>query len=247
MQQFIYPDWPVSAKVKALVTTRKGGASHAPYGGFNISDSVGDDVANVVSNRKVLAELAPLPAEPIYLKQVHGVKVLSLDENSVSGVEADASWTDQASVVCAVLTADCLPVLLCDPQGQQVAAVHAGWKGLLKGVIEETVKRFAQTQCYAWLGPAIGPQFFEVGYEVRRAFIEHDAQAINCFIPAKQKGYWLGDLYQLARLRLDAVGVQMIYGGGSCTYQDQDRFYSFRRNEVTGRMASLIWIDDQEK
>jgi len=238
--QFIHPDWPAPANVRALATTRKGGTSPPPYDSFNLGDHVGDDPAAVADNREILR--AFLPAEPKWLKQVHGTAVARADGLSAP-VEADAVIAFQTNTVCAVLTADCLPVLFCDRQGTRVAAAHAGWRGLAAGVLEASV---AAMQCdpaeiLAWLGPAIGPQAFEVGEEVRDTFVRDLPAAAAAFVPG-QPGKWLADIYELARLRLARAGVHQVFGGGLCTYRDAERFYSFRRDKTTGRMASLIWL-----
>lgn len=240
-KSFITPDWPAPANVRALITTRVGGVSAAPYASFNLGDHVGDDPRHVEQNRADLA--ACLPAQPAWLTQVHGTAVLNAAQ--VAGApQADASVALQPGVVSVVMTADCLPVLLCDRAGSVVAAAHAGWRGLLDGVLERTVEAMAQPagELLAYLGPAIGPTAFEVGDEVRQAFVAHSAQASKAFLPAASAGKWLADLYLLARQRLNGVGVNAVYGGHDCTYSDAERFFSYRRDGVTGRMASLIWL-----
>ena len=240
---FIIPDWPAPANVRSLVTTRNGGVSVGLYASFNLADHVGDDAQAVAVNRKLLRELVPdLPADPLWLKQVHGVECVEV-ESSSAGVEADASWSHTAGKVCAVLTADCLPLLLCDEAGSVVSAVHAGWQGLAKGVIEASVHSLPvpPQKLLVWMGPAIGPKAFEVGADVRDQFFLHDAEAAKAFTSISN-GKWLGDLYLLARQRLNALGVTRIYGGGECTVTDAARFYSFRRDKITGRMASVIWL-----
>jgi YfiH family protein len=236
------PDWPAPARVRAAVTTRAGGVSQGPWTSLNLAAHVDDDPAAVAENRRRLGAALSLPAEPLWLTQVHGRLIAGVD--NVPGCEADGSYADRPGVVCAVLTADCLPVLLCDRAGREVAAVHAGWRGLAAGVIEAALDRFiAQpADILAWLGPAIGPAAFEVGDEVREAFLVDEPAAAAAFSPTRP-GHWLADLYALARLRLARRGVTAVYGGGLCTYHDAARFYSFRREPVTGRMASLIWID----
>lgn len=243
MKDFIVPDWPAPTNVKALVTTRGGGVSVGAYASFNLADHVGDDPQAVAENRRWLRDC--LPTEPLWLKQVHGVRCIEIEKN-LAGVEADASWTDAAGRVCAVLTADCLPLLLCDESGAVVSATHAGWRGLADGVIEAAVKSLPAPaqKLMAWMGPAIGPEKFEVGADVRDAFFQHDAASAKAFTSIAN-GKWLGDLYQLARQRLNALGVTRIYGGGECTVTDEKRFFSFRRDKVTGRMASLIWLADR--
>jgi YfiH family protein len=201
---------------------------------------VGDAPVAVAKNRARLRELAQLPAEPRWLEQVHGTAVVSASD-PVSQPCADASYSRQQGEVCVVLTADCLPLLLCRRDASAVAAVHAGWRGLQAGVIEETIIQAGEGDWLAWLGPAIGPHAFEVGEEVYSAFVDEDAAARAAFV-AKRPGHWLADLYMLARMRLARVGVTAVYGGEDCTYSDPQRFYSYRRDGVTGRMASLIWL-----
>ena len=239
---WIIPDWPAPARVSALVTTRAGGVSMAPYAGLNLGDHVGDDPARVARNRAILR--ASLPAEPVWLRQVHGIAVLDAD-SGVAASEADASVARQTGSVCAVLTADCLPVLFCDRDGSVVAAAHAGWRGLLGGMLEATVAamQLPPDRIMAWLGPAIGAQAFEVGAEVRDAFVNAQAQAGAAFA-ARMGNKWLADIYALARLRLQRIGVDQVYGGGACTYSEAERFYSYRREGATGRMASLVWLEN---
>lgn len=239
---WITPDWPAPARVSALVTTRAGGVSMAPYAGLNLGDHVGDDPARVARNRAILR--ASLPAEPVWLRQVHGIAVLDAD-SGVAASEADASVARQTGSVCAVLTADCLPVLFCDRDGSVVAAAHAGWRGLLGGMLEATVAamQLPPDRIMAWLGPAIGAQAFEVGAEVRDAFVNAQAQAGAAFV-ARMGNKWLADIYALARLRLQRIGVDQVYGGGACTYSEAERFYSYRREGATGRMASLVWLEN---
>jgi YfiH family protein len=236
----ILPDWPAPARVKCLMTTRAGGVSQAPWGSLNLGDHVGDDPAHVAANRARLCR--QLPAEPGWLRQVHSARVVELGRGS--NREADAALTRQSKQVCAILTADCLPVLLCDRAGSVVAAAHAGWRGLADDVLEATVAamRVPPGEVLAWMGAAIGPQAFEVGDEVRQAFVAQHAEASVAFVPQPMPGKWLADIYQLARIRLKHAGVQAIYGGGRCTFNEADSFYSYRRDGVTGRMAALIWL-----
>jgi hypothetical protein len=203
---------------------------------------VGDDPGRVALNRARVREQLDLPAEPLWLRQVHGCEVAQASEGP-AGCTADAAVARGPGQVCAVMTADCLPVLLCDRRGRAVAAVHAGWRGLAAGVVEEAVAALGTgpDQVLAWLGPAIGPDAFEVGPEVRDRFLASDREAAKAFRPGAGDR-WLADLYTLARRRLDAVGVQAVYGGGFCTYSEADRFFSYRRDGSTGRMASLIWL-----
>ncbi len=240
---FIIPNWPVPANVVALQTTRLGGVSGAPYASLNLGAHVNDDPIAVAKNRQLLSPY--LPNEPVWVNQVHGIEVIDAAQSACLQ-NADASFTTKPNVVCVTMTADCLPVLLCDKAGTVVAAVHAGWRGLCDGVIEAAVNKLPveHSEILAWLGPAIGPNAFEVGSEVRAQFIAKDAQAASAFQTNGNK--WLGDIYQIARQRLSYLGVTQIYGGSVnedfCTYTDATRFYSFRRDDVTGRMASLIWL-----
>ena len=241
-QQFIIPDWPAPTNVHAVVTTRRGGVSRPPYDSFNLAAHVGDDPAAVRANRARLRATLALPAEPVWLRQVHGIAVVDAAHTGTE-LEADGAFVVRPGAVCAVLTADCLPVLLCNRDGTKVAALHAGWRGLAAGIIEQGVQALqtASHSLLAWLGPAIGPQAFEVGPEVREAFVRHDAQATDAFHPGHGDRY-LADIYLLARQRLARLGVGAVYGGGFCTATDNARFYSYRRNGACGRMASLIWL-----
>lgn len=241
-RRVIIPDWLAPENVRARVTTRAGGVSRAPYDSFNLAAHVGDDPQAVAANRARLRAALLLPAEPAWLTQVHGVSVV--DATLAAGQpQADGAFTTAPGVVCAVLTADCLPVLLCDRAGTRVAALHAGWRGLAGGVIEAGIKALgvAGGELLAWLGPAIGPQAFEVGAEVRATFVAHDPAAGSAF-RSKGDGKFLADIYLLARQRLAGLGVTAVYGGGLCTVADRDRFYSYRRDGATGRMASLVWL-----
>ena len=235
----IQPEWPAPARVMSLMTTRAGGVSLSPWASFNLGDHVGDDPAHVAANRAQLRQ--QLPAEPGWLKQVHSARVVEL--GSDPNPEADAVFTRQPGSVCAVLTADCLPVLFCDRTGSVVAAAHAGWRGLANGVLEATVAamKVPPGDILAWMGAAIGPQAFEVGDDVREAFASHHPEATAAFLPCAP-GKWLADIYLLARIRLGHAGVKVVYGGGRCTFTEVDTFYSYRRDGVTGRMASLIWL-----
>lgn len=240
MNGWIVPDWPAPPGVRALVTTRAGGVSAGPYASFNLATHVGDDPAAVTENRRRLR--AHLPGEPLWLAQVHGSGVVRA-EDAVDCAEADAAFTRRAGRVCAVLTADCLPVLLCNDVGTVVCAAHAGWRGLAGGVLEAALRAMGEPpeRLLAWLGPAIGPRAFEVGAEVREAFLAHAPEATAAFAP-RSNGKWLADLYRLAEQRLNAAGVARVLGGGHCTFSEAERFYSFRREKTTGRMASLIWM-----
>lgn len=241
MTDWIVPDWPAPACVRALVTTRTGGASAGPYASMNLAAHVGDDPAAVAENRRRLR--AHVPAEPLWLAQVHGSHVVRAEE-AAAGIEADAAFTRVTGRVCAVMTADCLPVLLCADDGSAVAVAHAGWRGLAGGVVEATVQAMAvpASRLLAWLGPAIGPQAFEVGPEVRAVFLAQAPEAVAAFV-AKENGKWLADLYRLSTQRLNALGVARVFGGGYCTFSETERFYSFRREKATGRMVSLIWME----
>lgn len=236
----IRPDWAAAPRVRACSTTRLGGVSSGPWRGLNLAAHVGDDAAAVAENRSRLVARLGLPHAPEWLDQVHGVQVRMPQTTSAC---ADACFEDRPGRVCAVLTADCLPVLLCNVAGDRVAAAHAGWRGLLSGVLERTVDAFEQpgAQLIAWLGPAIGPAAFEVGDEVRADFVAEDPASAGCFVEHRP-GHWLADLYGLARLRLARHGVLQVSGGGLCTFSDPARFFSYRRDGVTGRMASLIWL-----
>lgn len=235
--ELIVPDWPAPAKVRALVTTRHGGVSRGPYESLNLATHVGDDPAAVARNRERLR--AHLPAEPVWLGQVHGTRVQDASQGSA---RADAAYARKRELVCAVMTADCLPVLFCDRHANVVAAAHAGWRGLAAGVLEATVSAMAAQpeDILAWLGPAIGPHSFAVGDEVRAKFVEADSASTAAFV--RQGDRWLADLYALARLKLHAVGIERIFGGGACTFRDRERFFSYRRDGETGRMASLVWL-----
>lgn len=251
LQHALLPDWPAPAHVHALVTTRLGGCSMAPHDSLNLGDHVDDDPQAVAANRALLEQalqrLAPAVA-PQWLKQVHGTRVVTPPaeptQRRVWIPEADAAVTTQAGVPITVMTADCLPAFFTDRAGTCVAVAHAGWRGLCDGVLEATVAQFAQADdVLVWLGPAIGPQSFEVGGEVRDEFMARDAVAEQAFVPSPGRpGRWLGDLYQLARQRLRRVGVEAVYGGGRDTHAERELFYSFRRDGRTGRMASVIWL-----
>lgn len=242
--EFIQPQWPAPANVKALQTTRVGGVSKGAYASLNLGAHVQDNPIAVAANRQLLS--AYLPSEPVWVNQVHGVNVI---DASASGCleHADAAYSRKPNVVCVTMTADCLPVLLCDQAGTVVAAAHAGWRGLCDGVIEATVAKMQVpvSEILAWLGPAIGPKAFEVGDEVRSQFIAKDAQAEHAFVTHGDK--WLCNLYLIAQQRLQRLGVTQIYGAGInedfCTYSDEARFFSYRRDNMTGRMASIIWLE----
>ncbi len=239
--EWLVPDWPVPAGVRAVMTTRRGGVSVGPYASFNLATHVGDDGRAVAANRHRLRHALGLPAEPAWLEQVHGTAVTVLGQGHAG--QADAAVTFRRGEVCAVLVADCLPVFLAGSAGDRVAVAHAGWRGLAGGVIEATVSALdcEPGSLVAWLGPSIGPDAFEVGGEVREAFLERDAQAAGAF-RAGRAGRYLADLPALARRRLAALGIREVSGGGLCTHADPGRFYSYRRDGVTGRMAALAWL-----
>jgi len=238
----IIPEWPAPGRVRAVSTTRVGGVSVVPYASFNLALHVGDQAQAVTENRRRLQGMCGLARSPSWLSQVHGTVVVEADDFAEVPT-ADAAYSTIAGAACVVMTADCLPVLFADDAGTCVAAAHAGWRGLLGGVLEATIARLpvARERLVAWMGPAIGPAAFEVGAEVRDAFLARDSAAIHAFV-AGNNGRWLCDLYALARMRLAAHGVTNVFGGELCTYSDPERFYSFRRDGVTGRMASMIWL-----
>lgn len=241
----ILPHWPAPSWVKAVSTTRQGGISLPPWDSLNLGDHVGDDHAAVAQNRKTLAALIGRSLGSIHwLDQVHGNRVVDIP-NLLDELRADATTTTSTGEVCAILTADCLPVLFCDRAGTRVAAAHAGWRGLAEGVLEQVVARFDQpASVLAWLGPAIGPGSFEVGPEVRQLFLTQDPDAAACFeVSPQTQERFLADIYELARRRLRHSGVTDIFGGQFCTVREAGRFYSFRREGLTGRQATLIWMD----
>lgn len=242
MTKLIVPEWPLPSGVAACSSTRIGGVSLPPYDSLNLGAHCGDDLAHVEENRKRAFMAGNLPSKPVWLEQVHGKDVLKLTGEPYASKRADASYSNSAGTVCAVMTADCLPVLFCNRAGTEVAAAHAGWRGLCAGVLEETVNCFADKpeNILAWLGPAIGPDAFEVGPEVRDAFMAVQSIADSAFRPAGEKYY--ADIYTLARQRLASVGVTQVFGGDRCTFSQKDDFFSYRRDKNTGRMASFIWL-----
>ena len=242
MVEFLRPDWPAPANIHACTSTRNQGFSQPPFESFNPASHVGDSSQAVQRNRQLLVQQLKLPAEPLWLDQVHGVSVVDVSKDEMASYRGDACFSRETNRVCAVMTADCLPVLFCDRQGQTVAAAHAGWRGLLAGVLESTLETMAcpSEDILVWLGPAIGPDNFEVGEEVYQAFVQQSAANAAAF-EANRPGHYLADIYQLARLRLHNRGIAHIYGGDHCTFQEQDRFFSYRRDGQTGRMVSLIW------
>lgn len=236
------PEWPAPSRVRALITTREGGVSAPPYSTLNLGQHVGDAPVHVAQNRRLLT--SQLPDEPVWLNQVHGVTVVEADHIHNEVPQADASISRTPGVVCAVMTADCLPVLLADLDGTVVGVAHAGWRGLANGVIEQTVAAMGVPgdRLLAYLGPAIGPEAFEVGANVCEAFIAHDQAAEQAFTSILD-GKYLANIYTLARQRLSKVGVETVYGGNFCTVIDRQRFFSYRRDGTTGRMASCIWLE----
>ncbi len=242
----LLPDWPAPARVRAACTTRLGGVSQGVYASLNMGRSGGDESVAVSENRRRVHQALGLPAEPCWIRQVHGVRTVQMPQAIAEAeADADASFTFEPGVVCAVQAADCLPVLFCDEAGTRVAAAHAGWRGLAGGVLERTVEALGVPpgQLLAWLGPAIGPEAFEVGEEVRDAFVAADAEAVRAFRPGAVAGKHHADLFALARRRLGLAGVNRVSGGGLSTHADPARFYSYRRDGVTGRMAALIWLE----
>ncbi|SCK58906.1 conserved hypothetical protein [Variovorax sp. HW608] len=246
---WITPDWPAPSGVHAVCTTRAGGVSRGSYQGLNLGDHVGDDPIAVRSNRQALADA--IGARPVFLQQVHAAEVAVLGRDATDGMAADGCTTVESGVACTIMVADCLPVLFTDEAGRRVAAAHAGWRGLAAGVLEGTLDAFREdgdaTRVIAWLGPCIGPDAFEVGDEVRVAFEAISPEARQCFEPAGAQGKWMADLAGLARLRLCAAGVTRLYGNDStdswCTVHNPLRFFSHRRDRISGRFAACVWRD----
>ncbi|HHE9445117.1 peptidoglycan editing factor PgeF [Haemophilus influenzae] len=243
--QVINPNWNVSKNIHAFTTTREGGVSLEPYLSFNLGDHVGDDKSAVKANRTLLVEKFCLPQTPIFLTQTHSTRVIQLPYSG-QNLEADAVYTNVPNQVCVVMTADCLPVLFSTTSGNEVAAAHAGWRGLCDGVLEETVKYFQakSEDIIAWFGPAIGPKAFQVGVDVVEKFVAVDEKAKLAFQPdVIEDGKYLGNLYQIATQRLNNLGITQIYGGNHCTFNEKEKFFSYRRDNQTGRMASVIWFE----
>jgi YfiH family protein len=240
---WIVPDWPAPVRVRAFVTTRDGGVSRGPYESLNLGATNGDDPDHVARNRAIVR--AHLPDEPRWMAQVHGIEVADVDELAEDAKpRADAAVTRRPGIVATVLTADCMPLFLCDRAGRRAGVVHAGWRGMAAGVIEATVARMQTPpqELLAWMGPTIGPDAFEVGDEVREAFVARDAAADEAFRP-KSPGKHLADLYALARQRLERAGVGAVYGASHCTFSEKDLFFSYRREKKSGRMGAFIWIE----
>ena len=245
---YLVPDWPAPKSVRSAITLRTAGCSQAPFDSFNLADHVGDHPSAVAANRQALTQLLQLPSEPIWLHQVHGSEVVYGPE-AAQKTTADACYTDVLGQVCAVMTADCLPVLFCNQQGTKIAAAHAGWRGLCAGILRNTASYFSPDETiFAYLGPAIGPQVFEVGAEVREAFLssaqntQHQAMIDSAFRWSDDSRY-LADLYALARAELACCGIDNVYGGDFCTHSQSEQFFSYRRNQITGRTASLVWLE----
>ncbi len=242
IDELIIPNWSAPHNIKAISTTRSGGVSPPPYDHLNLGTHVGDNPQLVLKNRQLITEIAELPESPRWLEQVHGSNVID-SYDWQENIQADAIFSRRANHVCTVMTADCLPLLLCNQQGDCVAAVHVGWRGLATGIIEAALTRFSckSSDILAWLGPAIGPMQFEVGQDVYNAFAKNDVNATTAFVATGEQLY-LADIYELARQQLQKKGVLQIFGGDCCTVSDKARFFSYRRDGITGRMASMIWI-----
>jgi polyphenol oxidase len=239
----IIPNWRAPKNVRALTTTRAEGVSSGAYASFNLGDHVGDDPAAVRANRATLRNTLNLPNEPLWLKQVHGTHIVNA-ATAQAGATADGAWTSERGVVLVIMTADCMPIFLSDRKGAAIALVHAGWRGLAAGVIEAGVQalRVPAGELIAHLGPGIGSDAYEVGADVRSVFLDTDPRTDAAFRAGGQ-GKWFADMYQLARMRLHALGVRDISGGDRCTLRERREFYSYRRDGVTGRMASLLWLE----
>lgn len=237
---WLVPDWPAAKNVRAGTTLRSNGESRGAYASLNLATHVGDDQQHVLKNRQQLG----LPYEPVWLEQVHSNVVIDVARHKGQVPKADAAFSTHKQHPCVVMTADCLPLLVTDKQATCVAAIHAGWRGLADGIIETTIDTLPpnNNDLLVWMGPAIGPQAYEVGADVYKAFIQHDAKAQAAFTQTDDT-HWLMDIYLLARQRLNQAGVQQVYGGEYCTYTDSERFYSYRRDNITGRMASIIWFE----
>ncbi|WP_114786927.1 peptidoglycan editing factor PgeF [Vibrio tetraodonis] len=240
--EMIIPNWPVPANVKAFSSTRKQGFSNGKYQGLNLGSHVGDDITHVESNRSWLAQQSSMPSAPIWLNQTHSTTVLEVSKPTQEVLNADGLYTKHAGVVCSAMTADCLPVLLSNISGTEVAAVHAGWRGLANGIVENAVAQF-DSQVMAWIGPAIGVSAFEVGEDVVEAFVAKNPSACEAFYPTNSPLKWLADMNILITQRLNSIGINDVYYSGMCTFSDPERFFSYRRDGITGRQATFIWID----
>lgn len=242
--EFIIPDWPAKPNIKAISSTRLGGVSRAPYNGFNLAEHVDDNTDDVTENRRKLKEYGRLPAEPCWLQQTHSTIVVSANPEQQS-IDADGSVCNQAGVVCVVQTADCLPILLTTNNGNKVGALHAGWRGLCNGIIEKGIAAMMTQpdQIIVWMGPAIGPNYFEVGEDVFNAY-DNTYPGSSQVFKATGDRKWHMNIYEAARQVLHKSGVNQIYGGDHCTYTDEKHFYSYRRDGICGRMASMIWMEN---
>lgn len=247
-KHWLVPDWPAPANIHAATTLRTGGVSKEPYLSLNPATHVNDLKECVLQNRKIISDMLSLPAEPAWLDQIHSNHIVKA-EKTATPPKADASYSSESGVVCTVMTADCLPLLICSKDGMKIAAIHAGWRGLLSGVISNSISELTcapplakPADLLVWLGPAIGPKCFEIGIEVREAFVEKSKLYKNAF-KEQNNGKYLADIYQLARIELSTLGISNIYGGSYCTMTEEDRFFSYRRDNQTGRMATLIWKD----
>lgn len=256
MIKLIYPYWPAPKNVHAFTTTRIGGISTASFDSLNMGSKTGDILDNVIENRNRLIQTEQIPSEPYWLNQTHSTTVLDISKIKLQPPtgniynnplpEADASYTGQAKQVSVVLTADCMPVLFCSIKGNEIASAHAGWRGLCNGILEKTAEKFACpfTEIIVWLGPAISARKFEVGIDVKEQFEFADPKARDAFKLINQtEQKYLADLYLIAKQRLNALGITKIFGGDYCTFTEQDKFYSYRRENITGRMASMIWFE----
>lgn len=239
--KYIVPHWHVPKFIQAATTTRNGGFSLPPFTSFNLADHVEDNHDHVLKNRALLRETLQLPSEPLWLNQQH--TSLVVDATNPTTLNADGAYTNQKNVVCAIMTADCLPLLLCDKNGDEIAALHVGWRGLLNGIIENGIKQFqsAKQDIIAWLGPAISHDHFEIEDDVRKSFIHYNTELGAAFTKKNDRPKWLMDIYQAARIQLQQQGIFKIYGGEYCTVKQNDLFYSYRQEGMTGRMATLIW------
>jgi YfiH family protein len=238
---FIFPNWNAPKNVHAVMTTRLGSVSKSPFDSFNLATHVEDNLDAVLENRRILKTTLNLPNEPFWLEQIHSNTIVDASTKNLISPKADASFSTQKNVVCVVMTADCLPILLCSKNGEKIAAVHAGWRGLENGIISKTVEALKTKDVIVWLGAAIGAKRFEVGDDVRDAFLNKSADYDCAF--KKDGNQWLCDIYQLARIELAHLGITDVFGGEFCTVSDSARFYSYRRDKKTGRMATLIWRD----
>lgn len=237
---FIFPTWNAPKNVHAVMTTRIEGISKSPFDTFNLATHVEDDLNMVLENRRFLKNVLNLPNEPFWLEQIHSNIVVEATSDLLLP-KADASFSTQKNMVCVVMTADCLPILLCSKDGKKIAAVHAGWRGLKDGIITKTVNELKTKELIVWLGAAIGAERFEIGNEVREVFLAKSSHYSTAF--KKHDSQWVADIYQIARIELNYLGITNVFGGEFCTVSDSNRFYSYRRDKQTGRMASLIWRD----